>query len=157
MVDGSMFEEEENIRYVKSVVDRARKKNMTVEAELGRMEGGEDGLPTVDLESVWTDPDRAAEFVKQTGVKKIHEALGEATPLVLHGTHPLSDEMVKVGMAKGMVKVNQNRNVRNGYHKYLEENCSKAELTTLQVQGVEEYSKGVERLMVEVLGSSGRA
>ncbi|KAE9570188.1 putative fructose-bisphosphate aldolase [Colletotrichum fructicola] len=185
MVDGSMFEEEENIRYVKSVVDRAREKNMTVEAELGRMEGGEDGLPTVDLESVWTDPGRAAEFVKQTGVhflapsfgnvhgpyppggaekhwqldrlEKIHEALGEATPLVLHGTHPLSDEMVKVGMAKGMVKVNQNRNVRNGYHKYLEENCSMVELTTLQVQGVEEYAKGVERLMVEVLGSSGRA
>ncbi|CAI0653064.1 unnamed protein product, partial [Colletotrichum noveboracense] len=90
-------------------------------------------------------------------LEKIHEALGEATPLVLHGTHPLSDEMVKVGMAKGMVKVNQNRNVRNGYHKYLEENCSKVELTTLQAQGVEEYSKGVERLMVEVLGSSGRA
>ncbi|KAF4814543.1 putative fructose-bisphosphate aldolase [Colletotrichum tropicale] len=185
MVDGSMFEEEENIRYVKSVVDRARKKNMTVEAELGRMDGREDGLPAVDLESVWTDPDRAAEFVKQTGVhflapsfgnvhgpyppggaekywtldrlEKIHEALGDATPLVLHGTHPLSDEMVKVGMAKGMVKVNQNRNVRHGYHKYLEENCSKVELTKLQVQGVEEYSKGVERLMVEVLGSSGRA
>ncbi|KAI8261276.1 putative fructose-bisphosphate aldolase [Colletotrichum sp. SAR11_239] len=185
MVDVSMFEEEENIRYVKSVVDRARKKNMTVEAELGRMEGGEDGLPTVDLESVWTDPDRAAEFVKQTGVhflapsfgnvhgpyppggaekywqldrlEKIHEALGDATPLVLHGTHLLSDEMVKVGMAKGMVKVNQNRNVRHGYHKYFEENCSKVELTTLQVQGVEEYSKGVERLMVKVLGSSGRA
>ncbi|RMJ09733.1 hypothetical protein BHE90_009062 [Fusarium euwallaceae] len=184
MVDGSMFEEEENIRYVKSVVDRAREKNITVEAELGRMEGGEDGLPTIDLESVWTNPQDAAEFVKKTGVhflapsfgnvhgpyppggaekhwqldrlQNIHTILGDATPLVLHGTHPLSDDMLRKGMELGMVKVNQNRNVRDGYHKYIRENCDKAELTALQVQGVEEYSRGVERLM-EVLGSAGKA
>ncbi|KAL2670436.1 hypothetical protein Neosp_014224 [[Neocosmospora] mangrovei] len=184
MVDGSMFEEEENIRYVKSVVDRAREKNITVEAELGRMEGGEDGLPTIDLESVWTNPQDAAEFVKSTGVhflapsfgnvhgpyppggaekhwqldrlQKIHTFLGDATPLVLHGTHPLSDDMLRKGMELGMVKVNQNRNVRDGYHKYIRENCDKVELTALQVQGVEEYSRGVERLM-EVLGSAGKA
>ncbi|KAJ3525752.1 hypothetical protein NM208_g11505 [Fusarium decemcellulare] len=145
MVDGSMFDEMENVRYVKSVVDRAKEKGITVEAELGRMEGGEDGLPTIDLESVWTDPQSAADFVKQTGVhflapsfgnvhgpyphggaekhwqierlEKIHSALGEETPLVLHGTHPLSDDMVRVAMARGMVKVNQNRNVREGYHR----------------------------------------
>ncbi|KAF4994517.1 hypothetical protein FDECE_13091 [Fusarium decemcellulare] len=177
MVDGSMFDEVENVRYVKSVVDRAKEKGITVEAELGRMEGGEDGLPTIDLESVWTDPQSAADFVKQTGVhflapsfgnvhgpyppggaekhwqierlEKIHSALGEETPLVLHGTHPLSDDMVRVAMARGMVKVNQNRNVREGYHRYIQENCSKAELTTLQTRGVDEYSKGVERFMVE--------
>ncbi|RSL62289.1 hypothetical protein CEP53_004799 [Fusarium sp. AF-6] len=184
MVDGSMFEEEENIRYVKSVVDRAREKNITVEAELGRMEGGEDGLPTIDLESVWTNPQDAAEFVKNTGVhflapsfgnvhgpyppggaenhwqldrlQNIHRILGDATPLVLHGTHPLSDDMLRKGMELGMVKVNQNRNVRDGYHKYIRENYDKTELTVLQVQGVEEYSRGVERLM-EVLGSAGKA
>jgi fructose-bisphosphate aldolase class II len=90
-------------------------------------------------------------------LEKIHAALGDATPLVLHGTHPLSDKMVQVGMARGMVKVNQNRNVRNGYHKYIAENCNKVELTTLQVEAVEEYSKGVERLMVEVFDSAGKA
>ncbi|CAH0046594.1 unnamed protein product [Clonostachys solani] len=185
MVDGSMYDEEGNIKYVKSVVDRAKDKGITVEAELGRMEGGEDGLPTIDLESVFTDPDMAADFVKKTGVhflapsfgnvhgpypaggaekhwrldrlEKIHAALGDATPLVLHGTHPLSDEMVRVGMARGMVKVNQNRNVRNGYHEYIAENCTKVELTTLQVEAVEAYSKGVERLMVEVFSSAGKA
>ncbi|KAK7219158.1 hypothetical protein V2G26_007161 [Clonostachys chloroleuca] len=185
MVDGSMYDEEGNLKYVKSVVDRAKGKGITVEAELGRMEGGEDGLPTMDLENVLTDPDMATDFVKKTGIhflapsfgnvhgpypaggaekhwrldrlEKIHAALGDATPLVLHGTHPLSDKMVQVGMARGMVKVNQNRNIRDGYHKYIAKNCNKVELTTLQVEAVEEYSKGVERLMVEVFDSAGKA
>src|SRR5690349_19615714 len=67
MVDGSMFGEEENVKYVRSVVDRAKEKGMTVEAELGRMEGKEDGLPQLDLEGVWTDPEAAKQFVKRTG------------------------------------------------------------------------------------------
>lgn len=53
--------------------------------------------------------------------------------------------------------MNQNRNVRLGYHEYLENNCGKVELTELQVQGVEEYAKGVERMMVEVFNSAGKA
>jgi len=60
-------------------------------------------------------------------------------------------------MACGMVKINQNRNVRDGYHAYIREHCANTDLTTLQEQGVEEYSKGVERLMVEVLQSAGKA
>ncbi|CAI6100055.1 unnamed protein product [Clonostachys chloroleuca] len=39
MVDGSMYDEEGDIKYVKSVVDRAKGKGITVEAELGRTEG----------------------------------------------------------------------------------------------------------------------
>lgn len=76
---------------------------------------------------------------------------------MLHGTHPLSDDMVRAGMQRGMRKINQNRNVRNGYHQYIEQNCSKVELTTLQTEAVEVYSKDIERLMVEVLGSAGKA
>lgn len=185
MVDGSMFDEEENIKFVKSVVDRAKEKNITIEAELGRMEGLEDGLLATDLESVLTDPDMAKRFVEETGVhflapsfgnvhgpyppggaekhwqldrlRDIHAALGETTPLVLHGTHPLSDDMVRVGMSLGMVKVNQNKNVRYEYHRYLEENVGKVELTKLHMEAVEAYSGGIERLMVEVLKSAGRA
>ncbi|CAI6100054.1 hypothetical protein V2G26_007381 [Clonostachys chloroleuca] len=90
-------------------------------------------------------------------LEKIHAAPGDATPLVLHGTHRLSDKIVQVGMARGMVKVNQNRNIRNRYYKYIAENCNKVELTMLQVEIVEEHSKGVERLMVEVFDSAGKA
>ena len=76
MVDGSMFEEEENIKYVRSVVDRARAKNITVEAELGRMEGGEDGIPFLELESVLTKPEHAARFVRETGTHYLAPSFG---------------------------------------------------------------------------------
>ncbi len=84
MVDGSMFEEEDNIRYIKSVVERAQAKGITIEAELGRMEGGEDGLPKLDLESVWTDPDKASRFVKETGVHFLAPSFGN-----VHGPYPV--------------------------------------------------------------------
>lgn len=76
---------------------------------------------------------------------------------MLHGTYPLSDDTVRVGTQKGMRKINQNGNVRDGYHKYMEENFSKVELTTLQTQGVKVYSKDIGRFVVEVLGSAGKA
>jgi len=78
-------------------------------------------------------------------------------PLVLHGTHPLSDDMVRISMGKGMRKINQNRNVRNRYMKYLGENSGKEELTVLQTRGVEIYSEEIERVMVEVFDSAGKA
>lgn len=68
-------------------------------------------------------------FVKR--LEKIHQAVGINIPLVLHGTHPLSDELVQESVKHGIVKINQNRNVRLDYHRYIEENCSKAELTCL--------------------------
>ncbi|KAF4508970.1 hypothetical protein G6O67_005286 [Ophiocordyceps sinensis] len=185
MVDGSMFDTEGNIRYVKSVVERAKERGMTIEAELGRIEGGEDGIPFLELESLMTDAEYAAQFVAETGVhflapsfgnvhgpyppggaekywqmerlEDIYEKVGDKTPLVLHGTHPLADNMVRAARARGVIKINQNRNVRLGYHKYVEENCAKAELTELQTRGVEEYSKGIERMMVDVFDSAGAA
>lgn len=83
MVDGSMFDEEKNIEYVKSVVERAKVRGITVEAELGRMDGKEDGLPQIDLESVWTDPAKAAHFVRETGVHYLAPSFGN-----VHGPYP---------------------------------------------------------------------
>ena len=88
-------------------------------------------------------------------LEKIYAKLGNKTPLVLHGTHPLSDDLLRSSMTHGIVKVNQNRNIRLGYHEYIEKNCGNVELTELQMQGVEEYAIGVER-MFEVFGSAGR-
>lgn len=77
--------------------------------------------------------------------------------MVLHGTHPLSDQMNRVGMNHGMAKINQNRTIREHYHNFMNDNGSRTDLTKLQEQAVEEYAKGVERYMVEVFGSAGKA
>jgi fructose-bisphosphate aldolase class II len=83
MVDGSMFETEENIRYTKSVVERATAKSITIEAELGRIEGGEDGIPMLELDGLLTDPDFAQHFVEQTGVHFLAPSFGN-----VHGPYP---------------------------------------------------------------------
>ncbi len=83
MIDGSLFETEENIRYVKSVVERARDKGITIEAELGRIEGGEDGIPMLELDGLLTDPDFALQFVKETGVHFLAPSFGN-----VHGPYP---------------------------------------------------------------------
>jgi fructose-bisphosphate aldolase, class II len=83
MVDGSLYEEEESIKYVKSVVEKAKEKGITIEAELGRMEGGEDGVPTMEIGAAYTDPDVARDFVERTGVHFLAPSFGN-----VHGPYP---------------------------------------------------------------------
>ena len=90
-------------------------------------------------------------------LKKIYEQVGDYTPLVLHGTHPLSDDMVRVAIKLGVVKVNQNRSVRNKYHEFLGSYGGKGDLIALQENAVEAYAQDIERVMTEVFMSSGKA
>ena len=62
-----------------------------------------------------------------------------------------------IGMSHGMVKINQNRTVREKYMKFLQEHAGKMELTQLHEKGVQIYSAEIERFMVEVAGSAGKA
>lgn len=63
MIDASMHESEENIRQCKQTVEIANAKGIAIEAEMGRIEGGEDGLAHVVLGSVLTQSDGAKKFV----------------------------------------------------------------------------------------------
>ncbi|KAI9927133.1 hypothetical protein ASPWEDRAFT_165588 [Aspergillus wentii DTO 134E9] len=182
MIDASTLDEEDNIRYCQEVVEQARPLNITIEAEMGRIEGGEDGLPTVDMETILTKPGEAQAFVQRTGVHflapsfgNIHgpypaggaekfwdlprlENIGKSvsnTPLVLHGTHPVSDELFLKAISCGVRKINLNRTVRDEYTSFVTQNAGSLELTMLQMQGVEVYAKSIERMM-DVFGSSGR-
>ncbi|KAK1140165.1 hypothetical protein N8T08_010643 [Aspergillus melleus] len=165
MVDASTLDEEANINYCKGIVQRARALNITIEAEMGRIEGGEDGLPTVDMEAVMTREDQAEEFVRLTGVHflapsfgNIHaigKSLSPTTPLALHGTHPVSDGLFLKTIQCGVRKINLNRTVRDEYTKFVAKNAGSLELTVLKVQAVEVYTKSIMRMM-DVLGSSGR-
>lgn len=184
MVDASTSEPEENIRTCKAYVQRAAAKGISIEAEMGRIEGGEDGLPNVDMETLLTKPDEAEQFMRETGVHflapsfgnihggygpggadaawdlerlaAIHSAVGSEVPLALHGTHPVSDELFRKAIDCGMRKVNLNRNVRDGYTAFVAEQAGKLELTVLKMQALDVYAKGIERMM-DVLGSSGKA
>lgn len=86
----------------------------------------------------------------------IHRAIPQI-PLVLHGTHGVSDVLFRETRKYGMVKVNLNRTVRDAYTYFVAQNADKLELTALKTRGVEIYASSIERMMLDVLESAGKA
>lgn len=76
MIDGSSLKYEENIELAKRVVDYAYPRNVTVEAELGRLAGIEDEVNVSKESASYTDPAQVEDFVKRTGVDSLAIAIG---------------------------------------------------------------------------------
>lgn len=129
MIDASLETFEENIRRTAHIVEYAHKKAVTVEAELGRLIGQEDDLIVEEINSVFTDPNLAAEFVNRTNIDSLAVAIGTAhglyksepkldferlalikgkveVPLVLHGASGVPALSVEKAIELGICKVN---------------------------------------------------
>lgn len=123
MIDGSSFDFEKNIEITKQVVDYAHNFGVTVEAELGKLSGIEDDVSVDGHDATYTDPQKAAEFIKRTNcdslavaigtshgaykfsqepkldfdrLNKIKEMVGQNFPLVLHGASSVIEEFVNM-------------------------------------------------------------
>lgn len=90
-----------------------------------------------------------------SSLSAIGELVSASTPLVLHGTHPVSDTLFRKAMALGVRKVNLNRAVRDEYTGFVARSASSLELTVLKAEAVAIYAKSIQRMM-DVLGSPGR-
>ena len=136
MIDGSHESLENNIAITKKVVEDAEKKEIPVEAELGKVGGKEEDLEAeADMN---TDPIEAKQFVDRTRVSSLAIAIGTAhgfyagtpvldkervseikalvsVPLVLHGASGLSNEEIKECVNRGMCKVNFATELRVAY------------------------------------------
>jgi fructose-bisphosphate aldolase class II len=86
MIDGSHLKFEENIALTKRVVDIARPKGVSVEAELGRLAGVEEST-VEEKDAILTDPNAAKEFVERTGVDALAVAIGTS-----HGAYKFKAE-----------------------------------------------------------------
>lgn len=129
MIDASLKEFQENIDLTREAIEFAHKYDATVEAELGKLGGQEDDIIVDEKDSMFTDPEMALEFVKQTGVDSLAVAIGTAhgvyksepkldferlqkmheiidIPLVLHGASGVDSESVKRAIKNGICKVN---------------------------------------------------
>lgn len=117
MIDASEKDFADNVAVTKEVVEMAKAYNATVEAELGKI-GTTDFVETDTDEELYTDPEEAAEFCKETAVDCLAVSVGTAhgvytvrqpkvdferlekinkltdTPLVLHGGSGVPSEMV---------------------------------------------------------------
>lgn len=128
MIDASIYDLEMNIKITNEVVDYAHKRGVTVEAEIGRIGGSEDGN---ESSIIYTSLEEAIEFSNRTSIDALAPALGsvhgiykgepkidfnimsqisEATnlPLVLHGGTGINDEKIKLSIASGICKININ-------------------------------------------------
>ena len=88
MIDGSHLEFEENIGITRKVVEMARKKGVSVEAELGRLKGIEEKVSVSEKEAFLTDPQAAQEFVRRTEVHALAVAIGTS-----HGAYKFKGEV----------------------------------------------------------------
>ena len=76
MIDGSHLPYEENVELAKKVADYAHPRNVTVEAELGRLAGIEDAVNVSAADASYTDPAQVQDFVERTGVESLAIAIG---------------------------------------------------------------------------------
>lgn len=129
MVDGSRLPFPENAAIAADVVRVAHSVGVSVEAELGRVGGKEDGVGIAPDEHTLVNPDEAAEFVQKTGVDALAPAVGTihglyrgtpmirfdlieevyhvtGVPLVLHGGSGIPEVMVREAIQRGIRKFN---------------------------------------------------
>src|SRR3954452_6509797 len=91
MIDASHESFEKNVEITRKVVEYAHKHNCSVEGELGQLVGaqfdeGEEG-GGYSKGGVYTHPDEAVEFVRQTGVDSLAVAIGNS-----HGAYKFKGE-----------------------------------------------------------------
>ena len=170
MADGSALCYQDNIRFTRTIVKKNVVVDGTVEAELGRLSGEEDGLTISELEARMTDPDQAADFSDKTGISALAVCIGNvhgkyhtppqldfdrlaaiatrvSVPLVLHGTSGLPDEMIIKAIEHGVCKFNVNTEIRSVYVNTLAKSfaiSSKVELVDLMKDSIEAMKKVVQ-------------
>lgn len=135
MYDGSVLPYEENLENTKKAVEMAGRYGASVEAELGSMGkresgSGTDGAGADDDTKIYTDPDLAALFVKETGIDALACSFGtthgiylteprldfdvvrnvraktDDIPVVMHGGSGVSTEDYHRAVEAGVRKIN---------------------------------------------------
>lgn len=76
MIDASHFPYEENLKMTKQVVGICRPIGVSVEAELGRLQGVEDNVSVAERDAVLVHPDEARDFVSASGIDFLAPAIG---------------------------------------------------------------------------------
>ena len=127
MFDGSAGDTEENLKNTREIVRIAHSMGASVEGEIGHV--GQADTSDNEVTDLYTTPEEAIAFVKDTGVDALAIAIGTAhgaykskpkldinrlkeiravldTPLVLHGGSGLSDDDFKNSIAGGIAKMN---------------------------------------------------
>lgn len=182
MADGSHLDYAANFNYVRSMATLVHQQSGFVEAELGRLSGTEDGLTVAEYEAKLTDPEQAADFVREAQIDALAVCIGNVhghyrgapkldferlatlrqkvtVPLVLHGASGLPAEMVQRSIALGVCKFNVNTEVREAYLASLKAdlNAPKAPDLVALMQHAIDAMRQVVVGKLRLFGSNGKA
>ncbi len=186
--DASKLSYSENVALTKKVAELAHAKGLTCEGELDHI-GGSSEVHTGSAgeeagKVIKTDPTRAADFVKVTGIDIFAAFVGNIhglytggekkldIPLVgqiadatgvflsLHGSSGIPEDQVQAAIQNGVVKVNLNTEIRQVYkdtlEKVLEDNPDEYAMYKSEQPLIENIRLLVEH-KIEVFGSAGKA
>ena len=180
MIDASKYPLEENINITKQVVEYAKEKNVTVEAEIGAVGGEEDGVAN---ELAYAKVEDAVKLVSETNINFLAPALGSVhgiykgepkldfermvkihdlvkLPLVLHGGSGIPDELIKKAISCGITKININTELQIAWSKaarsFLNENEKVYDPRKI-IKGGEVAMKEMIKEKVMLFGSNNKA
>lgn len=153
MFDGSQLPFKENIAKTKAVVTYAHERGVSVEGELGTIGGTEEGISVSDEDKIYTRPQDAIEFVKQTNVDALAIAIGTnhgqyqsktevnipllkeihavvEVPLVIHGGTGVKEEDYPELINNGIRKFNVGTELLVNWTKQAKEKFADTEVNT---------------------------
>lgn len=184
MYDGSRHPLETNIANTRKVVDVAHAVGVSVEGELGKIGGVEDDVKVEEREALFTDPDEALRFVRETGVDSLAIAIGTAhglykgepdldfdrmakirslvgaVPFVLHGGSGVPEWQIRRAIELGVRKINIDTELRDAFVRRLqaEIRAKPDEIDPRKLLGpAKEAMKQRVREKMRLFGSSGKA
>ena len=183
MIDASARPFEENLALSRQVVEMARPKGITVEAELGAIVGVEDDIHVKEQDSHLADPEQAVKFCSEVEPDCFAPAVGTAhgvykgepkiayhrleeiaaktvIPIALHGGTGLADDVFKKCISLGCAKVNISTQLKyafiDGFVSY--HNAHNTEYNPLNVIDAQfkELKAGIIE-KINLFGSAGKA
>ncbi len=145
MIDGSNLSFEDNVAICKKVCEAAHAVNVSVEGELGTI-GTTDSVEAFSQVIIYTKPEDAVKFVKESGVDTLAIAIGTchglypagmnpelkldilkeikekvSIPIVLHGGSNNPDKEIGEAVTLGVNKINISSDIKAAYYKKMRE------------------------------------
>lgn len=143
MIDASHYDFKKNIRLTKKIVNLAHRKGVSVEAELGTIGGKEDLVSEKKI--LYTNPEKAKEFVDKTGCDFLAVAIGTS-----HGAYKFQGKArLKINLLKEIKKVTKIPLVLHGGSGIPKNLVKQAERYGAQLKGVKGVPDSQIRLAVK--------
>ena len=185
MFDGSHLPYDENVRLTRKVVEMAHAAGVSVEGEIGCIGETADFDRAVITDMVYSTPEDAVRFVRETGVDALAVSIGTVhgllpkgfvpslqqerlrqiaaavdTPLVLHGGSGTPEEQVALACRNGISKVNISSEFKCAYYqsvaRFIAANPTLVSPTLVLKDAVQQVRQVVHRKLA-AFGAVGKA